>query len=450
MLSELRLSKVLMILIAISFICVSKSAIAQYTKTIFNDDFNGSSINNSLWYIPTWKGPTDGTYVGRTQFRCSQNAKLPAVVNGNAVINLETYNPTGFSLYGTDLISKKIFNRGAGLIFTIKAKMQAPMVGGIVGGIFTYENLPSGRHDEIDFELVTNQLDYVHNNVYSNQPLGVGTPDSSKVIAPITDYHTYVIKWLPTSVEWYVDGQLVRKSTKLVPANGMHLHLNMWAPAAEWKSAYNAGLQPTNSAANNKIFSMLVESVKVDSLTNDVALSSDNNLSNLVITQGTLTPAFKPDILSYSDLIRNDISYVTVIPTASNANARIRVNNVAVISGESSTPMFLNIGDNKIFIEVTAQDGTVKMYSIIAKRDSPVGVETKKEAELIFFPNPAHTNIYFSNAEEIDVSLFNSEGKLALRKKVRGNLPIDFLSPGLYFIKYTQKDFAQTEKLIIF
>ncbi|WP_416347052.1 glycoside hydrolase family 16 protein, partial [Enterobacter asburiae] len=84
----------------------------------------------------------------------------------------------------------------------------------------------------------------------------------------MTDYHTYVIKWLPTAVEWYVDGQLVRKSTKLVPANGMHLHLNMWAPAAEWKSAYNAALQPTNSAANNKILSMLVESVKVDSLTN--------------------------------------------------------------------------------------------------------------------------------------------------------------------------------------
>lgn len=451
MLNRLKLSKSLMMLIIISFVCVVKSATAQYTKTIFSDDFNGSSMNNTLWHIPTWTGPTDGTYVGRTQFRCAQNAKLPTVSNGNAIINLETYNPTGFSLYGTDLISNRTFSRGAGLIFTIKAKMQAPIAGGIVGGIFTYENLASGRHDEIDFELVTNQLDYVHNNVYSNQSLGVGTPDSSKVTAPITDYHVYVIKWLPTSVEWYVDGILVRTSTKLVPANAMHFHLNMWGPAADWKSAYNADLQPTSSISSNKIFSMLVESVKVDSLISTPPLSTDATLKNLVITQGTLAPVFASSTVSYTDLIANDISYVTVVPTVNESNATVKVNNVLVTSETASSPMFLNIGDNAIYVIVTAQDGiTTKTYTIIAKRDSPVLVETKEAAKLIFFPNPAHANIYFSNSEEINVSLYNSEGKLLLIKKVRGKLPIDFLSPGLYFIKYAQKDIKKTEKIIVF
>lgn len=239
------------------------------TVCIFFDNFNGPTVNAADWKIPTWMGPNDGTFVGRTQFRCSQNANLPPINNGQVYINLETFNPTGFSLYGTDLMSTKRFSQGNGLIFTIRAKINTPVIGGIVGGIFLYDLIPpsSTLHDEIDFELLTNQLGYIHNNVYANDPLGIGYPDSSST-STITDYHTYVMKWLPNEVIWLVDGVVVRIETTNLPIGPMRLHLNMWAPATEWSSAYNDSLQPVNNLAANTIYSMLIDSVRVDSITN--------------------------------------------------------------------------------------------------------------------------------------------------------------------------------------
>jgi beta-glucanase (GH16 family) len=243
---------------------------AQAQVTIFQDHF--LSMNNAFWHIPTWVSNTDGTYVGRTQFRCTQNAQLPSVANSEVSIDLDTYNPTGFSFYGTDLISNRTFLPGNGLVFTIHARMKTPIVGGMVGGIFSYDVTGSNIHDEIDFELVTNHMNSVSTNVYSDQPLGVGVPDSSALIDPITSNHIYVIEWLPNKINWFIDGTLVRTETITVDG-AMHFHLNLWVPGTEWPYAYNAGLQPVNSLSANTTYSMLVDLVQVDSLisTNTIA-----------------------------------------------------------------------------------------------------------------------------------------------------------------------------------
>jgi len=243
------------------------SDIKSATTEIFFDDFNGTAMNPNYWKIPTWTGPSDGTYVGRTQFRCTPYP-LPSVVNSNAVVNLETFNPTGFSLYGTDLISQRSYSPGAGLIFTIRAKLETPTIGGIVAGIFSFDLVaPSNTiHNEIDFELLTNQLTYVHTNVYDSMPLGVGYPDSTQITTAITDYHVYTVIWQTNQISWYVDGTLIRSTTSVVPDSSMHFHINMWAPAQEWPSAYNVALQPVSLLSANQVYSLLVDSVRVDSL----------------------------------------------------------------------------------------------------------------------------------------------------------------------------------------
>jgi len=142
---------------------------------ILFDDFLGTIVNASNWHIPTWVSPTDGTYVGQTQFRCSQNASLPATSNSNAIIALDTYNPTGASFYGTDLISNQLFTLAQGLTITVRAKMDASIPAGIVGGIFLYAPPASASdtlHDEIDFELLSSDPYNVHINIYGNEPLG--------------------------------------------------------------------------------------------------------------------------------------------------------------------------------------------------------------------------------------------------------------------------------------
>ena len=249
---------------------------AQTTTTIFFDNFDGTAMRSDLWHIPTWVSSTDGTYVGRTQFRCSQNAGLPVISNGEAFIILETFNPTGYSFYGTDLISNRTFSIGDGLIFTIRARFKSPVPLGIVGGIFLYDLVGTGpNHDEIDFELVSNRPSEVQTNIYDNEPLGAGHPAFHPITGSVTDYHTYVIKWLPGEISWLVDGVTVRTTTTLVPERPMHFHLNMWAPDAGWAEAYDGNLQPVAQAGQNTVYSMIVDYVKVESL-NTVSVTENN------------------------------------------------------------------------------------------------------------------------------------------------------------------------------
>jgi hypothetical protein len=234
------------------------------------DDFLGTVIDSNKWHIPTWVSSTDGTFVGQTQFRCSQNATLPVIINGSAIIALDTYNPTGASFYGTDLVSKQPFVLGQGIVVTVRAKMDAPLPAGIIGGIFLYAppaNSGSTLHDEIDFELLSSDPHNIHSNIYGHEPLGVGHPAASPYASgSIADYHVYQIQWLPGQVSWYVDGNLVRTVTPQlpIPAGPMYVHFNIWVPESDFSDAYNPNLHWASSAINNQTYSMSIDSVKVE------------------------------------------------------------------------------------------------------------------------------------------------------------------------------------------
>jgi beta-glucanase (GH16 family) len=237
-------------------------------ETLLYDDFNENMVSSSKWHIPTWVSPTDGTVVGLTQFRFTQNSSLPAVDNGNAMIVVESYNPTAFSFYGTDLRSNQSFALGTGIHVTVRAKMNT-VTPGIVGGIFLYALKPGSAtyHDEIDFELLTNMPNGAQTNIYGDEKLGTGNVQFVPYASgSITDYHTYEIKWQPNQVSWFIDGHLVRTTTSRVPAGPMNFHLNIWVPDPGWPAAYDSNLKPATSASSNQIFSMSVDSVHIQSI----------------------------------------------------------------------------------------------------------------------------------------------------------------------------------------
>ncbi len=244
-----------------------KPSFLYSATTLLYNEFIGNIVSASNWHIPTWVSPYDGTFVGRTQFRCTQNSPLPAANDGNAIITVEKYNPTGFSFYGTDLISNQFLSLTTGIQITVRAKMNTSTKG-IVGGLFLYALKPGSTtlHDEIDFELMTNSTNGVQTNIYSNEELGKGHPEFVTYSnGSITDYHVYEIKWLPNKVSWFVDGNLVRTNTSNVPTGPMYFHLNMWVPDEEWLEAYSEDLQPTASESLNEIFSMSVDYVHIQS-----------------------------------------------------------------------------------------------------------------------------------------------------------------------------------------
>lgn len=82
--------------------------------------------------------------------------------------------------------------------------------------------------------------------------------------------------------------------------------------------------------------------------------SSDATLSELTISEGTLNPTFSADTLSYTVVLGKDITSINVDAKANDANASVSG------TGEHN----LEPGENTIDVICTAEDGTIKTYSI--------------------------------------------------------------------------------------
>lgn len=242
-------------------------AFAAAGDTLLHDDFNRPSVDPTLWHIPTFTASGDGTFVGRTQFRVTQESGLPAISDGQLVIPIESYNPKEPSFLAGELISNRTFSAGKGIDITVRARMSSPLRPGIVGGLFLYALAPGSNtlHDEIDFELLSNVPDKVQTNIYGNEPLGIGHVEFIPYRnGSIGDFHDYEIKWTPKAVSWLIDGRLVRTVTDNIPVRPMRLHLNLWAPDPAWPGGYSAAIQPVRTAGENEIVgNLLVDAVTI-------------------------------------------------------------------------------------------------------------------------------------------------------------------------------------------
>ena len=98
------------------------------------------------------------------------------------------------------------------------------------------------------------------------------------------------------------------------------------------------------------------------------AASSNNNLSTLSLSSGTLSPAFAPATTNYTSSVANSVSSVTVTPVASDATATIKVNGSPVASGSASSAIILSVGANVINVTVIAQNGALNKYNITITR----------------------------------------------------------------------------------
>ncbi|MFT9848537.1 cadherin-like beta sandwich domain-containing protein [Aneurinibacillus sp. REN35] len=98
-------------------------------------------------------------------------------------------------------------------------------------------------------------------------------------------------------------------------------------------------------------------------------LSTNADLSNLSLSEGTLSPLFASGTTGYTVNVGNAVSSLTVTPTVADSTATVKVNGVTVTSGNASGAISLSEGSNSITVEVTAQDGTTKKtYTITVTR----------------------------------------------------------------------------------
>lgn len=262
---------------------------------IFQDDFSAAGQLGNSWDYNHWSQNNNPSYLGQTQMR----QYLPDAANGMARIKMDTFNPPPGgpdSYFGSEAITFQAWDVSAGgLGFEGKFRFEGSQ-GGMIAGFFTYEQFPSGAvrepHDEIDFEIITTQMQKISTNVFKHQQ--TGTPHSYAVDGGLGTDHVYRFEWLPSVVRWFVDGTLIREEVANVPTRPQQLHLNLWG--APQKGGPNGGpwlsndgdpggppiTDPTlliapNPAANKSYF-FNVDYVKVERLATQVGDSGHNKL----------------------------------------------------------------------------------------------------------------------------------------------------------------------------
>lgn len=99
-------------------------------------------------------------------------------------------------------------------------------------------------------------------------------------------------------------------------------------------------------------------------------LSSVATLSNLVASPGSFSPSFVPDFSSYSLVVPNGTTQVSVTPTLSTDTSTLRVNGVEVDSGVLQQ-IPIQVGTTPVAISVTAADGiTFNDYTVTITRNA--------------------------------------------------------------------------------
>ncbi len=154
-------------------------------------------------------------------------------------------------------------------------------------------------------------------------------------------------------------------TTLIVAASGLP------APMFQWYEVQSNGSSTAVGGATSATFTtpVLTENARywararnmngyADSTVGEISIvpSTNANLANLTLSAGSLSPAFKADILTYVASVPFSVSAITLTPWVQIAQSTVTVKGVAATSGVASNPLDLVVGPNFIVIEVTAGD----------------------------------------------------------------------------------------------
>ena len=189
-----------------------------YSKLIFDDEFNGTTLDTSKWITNAGRGGVC-TSVDVGGIACF-DPQAVSVSNGSAHIETNRQSINGYSylagIINTD--TKYYFTYG---YFDIRAKM--PKGDGLWSGIWLYNTV--GDANEIDIVELrgkdprTAYQTFQGNNVGKTQ-FNTGGTDWSLA------YHDYAVMWQPGLLIFYIDGIERGRVTTAVPSEKMYLMLD--------------------------------------------------------------------------------------------------------------------------------------------------------------------------------------------------------------------------------
>ena len=88
-------------------------------------------------------------------------------------------------------------------------------------------------------------------------------------------------------------------------------------------------------------------------------LSGNCHLKSMTVSNAQISPAFSPEVTSYSASVPFSVAKLTMAATAEDEKAKVSVNNPTLAPGGTTT----------VSVTVTAENGATKTYSIRVKRE---------------------------------------------------------------------------------
>jgi hypothetical protein len=107
--------------------------------------------------------------------------------------------------------------------------------------------------------------------------------------------------------------------------------------------------------------------------------SSNADLNNLSVASTVysvyydLVPAFDPAVTAYTVNVPSDVTGVDITATTADDKASLKINGSEATSSVARAVYGLNEGENPVAVEVTAEDGTVKTYTLAINRAASGG-----------------------------------------------------------------------------
>ena len=116
-------------------------------------------------------------------------------------------------------------------------------------------------------------------------------------------------------------------------------------------------IKVTSESGNEKVYTIIVTR----------QASNNNYLSSLITSAGTLEPTFDKTVNDYKVTVDNEIEDIVISGTLEDKNATVT----------GLDKYNLQVGENKIQVTVTAEDGSINIYTIVVTREEIVSSKLK-------------------------------------------------------------------------
>lgn len=129
---------------------------------------------------------------------------------------------------------------------------------------------------------------------------------------------------------------------------------------------------PLSFGSNTAVIDTNLDGTTISYVVTVTRPSSQSGLSELDLSEGSLSPYFSPEVTSYSAKVDNSVTRIYVSAVPADSTAKVKVND----STSGSVPLL--VGPNSVVITVTGSDGNVTAYTVdvFRKYDATVTISS--------------------------------------------------------------------------